>query len=263
MNIIQRNNVNVKGKGEQTLLFAHGLNCDQNSYKYITGAFEDDYQLVLFDFIGSGKSDFSSYDAEKYSTLQGYTDDIIEICDELKLKNVIFIGHSVSCMMGVLASIQRPELFSKLILIGPSPRYINEEGYIGGFDQEDIDGLFEIMEENYIDWSKNMAPSIMGNPDKPSLGLELGNSLCNTDPTIGKAFARVTFLSDNRTDLSRVKVDSLTLQCKDDIIAPLEVGHFIHQHTPGNMLKILEATGHCPHMSAPEKTIEAILDFIR
>ena len=250
------------GKGEKTILFAHGLNCDQNSYKYITGAFENKYKLVLFDFVGAGNSDISAYDTKRYSTLYGYAEDILEICNVLDLKEIIFIGHSVSCMVGILASIAQPGLFSKLVFIGPSPRYINDKDYQGGFEQEDIDGLFEIMDENYIDWTRDMAPRIMGNPEQADVNQQFSDTLCSTDPTIGKAFARVTFLADNRGDLPDVPVESLTLQCSEDMLAPLEVGYYIKEHTPGNQLIILEATGHCPHLTAPEATIAAIQKFI-
>lgn len=260
--ILKRNNVQVKGSGGTVMLFAHGFGCDQNAWRRITDAFAADYTLVLFDYIGAGKSDLSAYDEKKYSTLEGYASDILDICRELKIKDAIFVGHSVSCMIGILASLQKPSLFKKMIFIGPSPCYINSDGYTGGFEREDIDTLFEIMEDDYILWSSAMAPKIMGDKQGDALKEELTESFCATDPGIAKAFARVTFLSDNRKDLAQLSVESLTLQCSEDIIAPQEVGTYLSAHTPGNTMVMLKATGHCPHMSAPEETISAIKAFL-
>ncbi|MDQ6756009.1 MAG: alpha/beta hydrolase [Bacteroidota bacterium] len=244
------------------MLFAHGFGCDQNAWKRITPAFVKDYKLILFDFIGAGKSDISAYDKDRYKNLDGYTQDVLDICHELNIKDAVFVGHSVSCMIGALASIKEPSLFKKLIFIGPSPCYLNCEDYTGGFEQEDLDNLFEIMEDNYISWSNAMAPKIMGEHQHIELKNELTDSFCSTDPEIAKAFARVTFLSDNRKDLSKIKVESLTLQCSEDIIAPQQVGEYVQQNTPGNKMVMLKATGHCPHMSAPEETIAAIKSFL-
>jgi sigma-B regulation protein RsbQ len=260
--VIQRNNVKVIGEGDKIIIFAHGYGCDQHVWTAITGAFEKDYKLILFDYVGAGQSDLTAYDIERYSTLKGYAEDVINICDELLVKGAIFIGHSVSGMIGVLAANQRPELFSKLVFIGPSPRYLNDGEYIGGFERETLEDLFEVMDNNYLGWSQAMAPAIMANPDKPELGQALTNSFCATDPDIAKRFARVTFLSDNRADLPDLKIPSLTLQCREDIIAPIEFGQYIRDHAPLNQLVILEATGHCSHMSAPEETTSAIKAFI-
>lgn len=261
--ILKRNNVNVIGKGNKVMMLAHGFGCDQNSWQFITNAFVDDYKIVLFDYVGAGKSDLSAYNSERYSTLNGYAQDIIEICKELEINDAIFIGHSVSSMIGVLASIQEPSLFEKLIFIGPSPRYTNDNDYIGGFERKDLEGLFESMDSNYLGWSGSLAPAIMGNADRPELGNFLTNSFCSTDPDIAKEFARVTFLSDNRDDLKHLKTKSLTLQCREDIIAPLTIGEYVNKHAPNNTLYVMEATGHCPHISAPEETIEAIKSFIQ
>ncbi len=261
-NILKRNNVTITGKGDKVMLFAHGFGCDQNAWKRITGAFENDYKIILFDYIGAGKSDVTAYDKTKYGTLDGYASDILEICQELKVKDAIFVGHSVSCMIGALASMRNPAIFNKLIFIGPSASYLNEEGYIGGFNQEDIDNILEVMDDDYIKWSKSMAPKIMGENQEPEIQEELTDLFCSTDADIAKDFARVTFLSDNRQDLPRIPVESLTLQCSEDIIAPLEVGQYIHENTPNNTLVILKATGHCPHMSEPEETIAAIKAFL-
>ncbi len=261
-NILKRNNVTITGKGDKVMLFAHGFGCSQNAWKRITPAFADAYKIILFDYVGAGKSDTSAYDKMKYSTLDGYATDILEICRELNIKDAIFIGHSVSCMIGALASIKEPSLFNKLVFIAPSPSYLNEEGYVGGFEKEEIDSIFELMDEDYISWAKLMSPQIMGTPDKPELAEEMENNFCSTDHDILKDFARVTFLSDNRKALTNIPVESLTLQCTDDIIAPLEVGQYIHDNTPNNIMVILNATGHCPHMSAPDETIEAIKAFL-
>lgn len=260
--VLKRNNVTIKGKGEKVMLFAHGFGCDQNAWRRITGAFADDHKLILLDFVGAGGSDITAYDKARYSNLAGYARDILEICRELDVQNGIFVGHSVGCMIGALASIKEPLLFEKLIFIGPSACYLNSEGYTGGFEREDIDNLLEIMEDDYIKWSAVMAPKIMGEQQQSYLKEELTESFCSVDPEIAKAFARVTFLSDNREDLPKIPVKSLTLQCSEDIIAPLEAGEYIKKHTPNNTLIVLEATGHCPHMSAPDETIAAIRSFL-
>lgn len=245
------------------MLFAHGFGCDQNAWRKITHAFEEDYKLILFDYVGAGKSDLSAYDKEKYNCLKGYVDDVLDICHELNITDAIFVGHSVSCMIGALAAIEEPSIFEKLIFIGPSPCYLNCEGYTGGFDQDDLDSLFELMDDNYITWSKIMAPKIMGDQNDPAPAEELSEFFCSCDPEIAKAFARVTFSSDNREDLPKIPVQSITLQCSQDIIAPTVVGEYIQENTPNNTMTLLNATGHCPHMSAPEETIQAIKNFLK
>jgi len=262
IDILKRNNVNIIGKGNKVMLFAHGFGCSQNAWKRIISSFADEYKLVLFDYVGAGKSDISAYDKSKYNTLEGYEEDVIEICEELKIKDGIFIGHSVSSMIGALVAIKHPSFFKKLIFIAPSPCYINDEGYVGGFEKEDIDALLELMEEDYVAWAKEMAPVIVANPEHPELADEIKDNFCTTDNEILKQFARVTFLSDNRNDLPDIPVESLTLQCSEDMIAPIEVGKYINEKTPKNKLVILKATGHCPHMSAPEETINAIKSFL-
>ena len=258
-----RNNVRILGSGSQTMIFAHGFGCDQNMWRYIVPAFEQDYRIVLFDYVGSGKSDISAYNASRYGSLNGYADDLLEICLDLDVKNAIFVGHSVSCMIGIIASIRNPSAFSKLILIGPSARYINDGEYFGGFERSDIEDLLETMDKNYIGWANFLAPAIMKNPDRPELGEELANSFCSTDPTIARKFAEVTFLSDNRHDLNKVKAPSLILQCSDDLIAPFEVGNYLVDHIPLSTLKIMKATGHCPHMSEPAETISLIKGYLQ
>jgi sigma-B regulation protein RsbQ len=262
MNVVVRNNVHVSGRGMQPMLFAHGFGCDQRMWRLMTPAFEPDYRIVLFDHVGAGASDIAAYDRTKYGRLDGYADDVLEICHALQLQNVIFVGHSVSAMIGVLAANREPERFAHLILVGPSPRYVNDGEYTGGFRREDIDGLLDLLDSNHLGWSRQMAPAIMGNPDRPALAEELTDSFCRTDPEIARHFARVTFLSDNREDLARLAVPSLILQCADDAIAPRTVGEYVHQHAADSRLVLMRATGHCPNLSAPDETIAAIQDYL-
>jgi sigma-B regulation protein RsbQ len=244
------------------MLFAHGFGCDQNMWRHVAPAFADEYRIVLFDHVGAGGSDLSAYEPGRYASLDGYADDVLEICAELGFERVVFVGHSVSAMIGVLAARREPERFERLVLIGPSPRYVDEGDYVGGFSAEDIDGLLESLESNFLGWSGQMAPVIVGNPDRPELGEELTNSFCATDPDIAARFARVTFLSDNRADLAAVRTPSLILQCADDVIAPSAVGEYVHRELPDSEIVFLQATGHCPNLSAPEETIAAIRAFL-
>ncbi|SFF98557.1 alpha/beta fold hydrolase [Pontibacter chinhatensis] len=262
MDVLKRNNVQVSGKGEKAMVFAHGYGCDQNMWRFITPAFEDEYKIVLFDHVGNGKSDATAYNKVKYGTLHGYADDVLAICKALDLENAIFVGHSVSAMIGALAAVKEPNRFEKLVMIGPSPCYINDEGYIGGFSREDIDELLESLDSNYLGWSAAMAPVIMGNPGRPELGEELTNSFCRTNPEIAKHFAHTTFLSDNRSDLQKLKTKSLILQCSEDVIAPMEVGKYVHEQIADSEFILLDATGHCPNLSAPEETIAAMKTFL-
>jgi sigma-B regulation protein RsbQ len=264
MTVLTRNNVVEQGKpARQPLLFAHGFGCDQNMWRYVWPRFADDYRVVLFDHVGAGGSDLSAYDSDRYSSLRGYAEDVIEICRELDLRDVVLVGHSVSAMIGVLAAATEPDRFAKLVLVGPSPRYIDDDGYAGGFSREDIEGLLDSMDSNYLGWSSQMAPVIMGNEDRPELGEELTNSFCRTDPEIARSFARVTFLSDNRADLAKVGVPALVLQCSDDAIAPEAVGRYVAEQMPGGRFAMLDAVGHCPNLSAPEETAAAIEEFLR
>jgi len=263
MGAIQKNNVTISGReGGQAMVFAHGYGCDQNMWRFVAPAFADEYRIILFDHVGAGLSDISAYSRGRYESLRGYASDVLEICRELNLTRAIFIGHSVSSMIGVLAAIEEPDRFDKLVLVGPSPRYIDDGDYTGGFSREDIDGLLESLDSNYLGWSSAMAPVIMGNPERPELGAELTNSFCRTDPEIAKHFARVTFLSDNRADLPRVTARTLILQCSDDVIAPQSVGDYVHRQIPGSELVRMKATGHCPNLSAPEETVAAIEAFL-
>lgn len=262
MSALTRNNVKVIGNGTRTIVFSHGFGCDQHMWRLITGSFEDDYQIVLFDHVGAGKSDLSAYDRAKYSTLEGYATDVLEICTELGLADVIFVGHSVSAMVGVIASLREPALFKSLILVGPSPRYINENGYVGGFTRSGVDDLLSFLETNHLGWSAAMAPLIMANLDRPELAEELQNSFCATDPEIARQFARVTFLSDNRADLANLTIPTLVLQCSEDVIAPLSVGEFCSRQIPDNKMVVLNATGHCPQLSAPDEVIAEIKKYL-
>ncbi|HJR66079.1 MAG TPA: alpha/beta hydrolase [Gemmatimonadaceae bacterium] len=262
VDVLRRNNVKVFGGGTQPMVFAHGFGCDQNMWRFITPAFENDYRIVLFDYVGSGHSDLRAYDRTRYGTLGGYAEDLLDVCRALDLRNAIVVGHSVSGIVAVLAAKREPHRFAQLILIGPSPRYINDSDYVGGFDRADIDGLLETMEKNYIGWANYLAPVIMANPDRPELAGELTESFCSTDPVIARRFAEVTFLSDNREDLVDVTVPSLILQCSADVIAPPEVGEYVHRHLPLSTLRVMQATGHCPHMSHPEETIREMKEYL-
>jgi sigma-B regulation protein RsbQ len=262
-NIVARNAVRISGVPEgRPMVFVHGFGCDQAMWRFVAPDFEVDHRVVLLDLVGSGKSDLSAYDPEKYNSLQGYANDIVEICRELELRDVVLVGHSVSAMIGVLACQQAPELFGALVMVGPNPRYVDDGDYVGGFSRTDIAGLLDALDANHLGWSTQMAPVIMGNPDRPELTEELTNSFCRTDPGIAAQFARVTFLSDNRADLPTVPVPTLVLQCSADAIAPDVVGRFVHEQLPNSVFTQLKATGHVPHLSAPEETTAAIRAFL-
>ncbi|MFH8336518.1 alpha/beta fold hydrolase [Streptomyces sp. AM6-12] len=262
MDIARRNNVTVTGNPQgRTVVLAHGFGCDQNMWRLTVPALARDYRVVLFDYVGSGRSDPSAFSEERYSSLGGYARDVVEVCEALDLDDVVFVGHSVSAMVGVLAAVAS-ERIGALVMVAPSPRYIDDEGYRGGFSAEDIDELLASLESNYLGWSAAMAPVIMGNADRPELGEELTNSFCATDPDMARVFARTTFLSDSRDDLKNVRVPTLVLECTQDVIAPREVGAFVHEAVAGSVLVTLDATGHCPHLSAPEATNEAITTFL-
>jgi sigma-B regulation protein RsbQ len=264
MGAIERHNIKMSGRADgQPMLFAHGFGCDQNMWRYVAPQFEDDFRVVLFDHVGAGGSDLSAYDPERYSTLAAYAGDVLDICRELDLRDVIFVGHSVSAMIGALAAIEEPDRFAKLVFVGPSPRYIDAEGYVGGFAETDIEELLDSLESNYLGWSSAMAPVIMGNADRPKLAEELEASFCRTDPEIARRFARVTFMSDNRDDLARVATPTLVLQCTNDAIAPVAVGEYVRDAMPNTSFVLLDATGHCPNLSAPDQTTAAIAAFVR
>lgn len=261
-NIVVRNNVTILGQGDQPLIFAHGFGCDQNMWRFITPAFMDKYKIILFDYVGSGNSDINAYSTEKYQSLQGYVQDLLDIIETLSLQNSIFVGHSISAMIGLLASIQHPDYFKKLIMIGPSPCYLNDDGYRGGFERSDIEELLDMMEMNFTGWASYMAPIAMSNPEQPALTQELKQTFIAADPIIAKEFAEVTFLSDHRSELPKVSVPSLIIQCSEDSIVPIGVGDYLHQHLKNSTLQLMEAKGHYPHISHPNETIQCIADFL-
>jgi sigma-B regulation protein RsbQ len=264
MDVRRRNNVTVTGREDgPVVVLAHGFGCDQNMWRLVAPVLAGEFRVVLFDHVGSGGSDPSAWDEERYSSLEGYAEDVLEICRALDLRDVTFVGHSVSAMAGVLAVLREPERFAGLVLLTPSPSYIDDGGYRGGFSEADIEELLDSLESNYLGWSAAMAPVIMGNPDRPELGEELTNSFCRTDPRMARVFARTTFLSDNREDLAGVTVPTLVIECAHDTLAPREVGAFVRDRIAGSALVTLDAHGHCPQLSAPGPTAEAIASFAR
>jgi sigma-B regulation protein RsbQ len=262
MSVIARNNVHVSGDGPMTMVFAHGFGCDQNMWRLLRPSFEARFRVVLFDLVGSGMSDLAAYDRDKYATLHGHADDVLEILAEVDAGPALFVGHSVSAMIGMMADLKAPGRFAAHLMIGPSPCYIDDGDYVGGFSRADIESLLETLESNYLGWSSAMAPAIMGAPGRPELGVELTNSFCRTDPEIAKHFARVTFLSDNRADLARLKTPALIVQCSDDLIAPRSVGEYMHRVMPSSTLRVISNVGHCPHLSEPSACADAMHQFL-
>lgn len=263
MDLKARNNVHVSGQGPVTLFFAHGFGCDQNMWRLLAPAYARQYRTVLFDLVGGGNSDLAAFDPIKYSSLQGYADDLVELIREFAEGPVIVVGHSVSAMIGMLADLAAPGLIAGHIMVGPSPCYLNDGDYVGGFTRQDIDSLLEALESNYLGWSSTMAPAIMGSPEQPELGQELSNSFCRTDPNIAKHFARVTFLSDCREQLRQLQTPTLILQCDEDMIAPISVGNYMHRTLPRSTLRIIENVGHCPHLSQPSASADAMDEFFK
>ncbi|WP_336765125.1 alpha/beta fold hydrolase [Paenibacillus sp. USHLN196] len=263
IDVLVRNNVKVLGSGSQTIVFAHGFGCDQDMWRYIVPAFSENYRVILFDYVGSGESQINYYDAVKYNNLEGYARDVLEIMEALELRDTIFVGHSVSSMIGMLASIRNPKYFKQIVMLGPSPRYVNDlPSYYGGFDRNDIDELLEMMQMNFIGWASYLAPIVMNNPERKDLAEELEKSFCSRDPHIARQFAEVTFLSDCRIDLDQATVPTLILQCSEDSIAPVEVGDYLHAHLKNSRLQQMTAKGHYPHLSQPEETIRMIKDYL-
>ncbi|GHJ37193.1 alpha/beta fold hydrolase [Streptomyces sp. TS71-3] len=263
MDVRRRNNVTVTGRVDgPVVMLAHGFGCDQHMWRLAVPALAERYRVVLLDYVGSGGSDPSAWDPERYASLHGYAQDVLDVCAELDLERVVFVGHSVSSMVGVLAAQAAPERIGALVMVCPSPCYVDDDGYRGGFSAQDIDELLASLEANYLGWSSAMAPVIMGNPERPQLGRELANSFCATDPDAARVFARTTFLSDSRKELASVTVPTLVLECSEDVIAPREVGAYVHAAIPSSRLVTLDATGHCPQLSAPGATVDAILDFL-
>jgi sigma-B regulation protein RsbQ len=262
MSVLQRNNVQVQGKGPP-MVFVHGFGCDQAMWRLLAPHFAETHTCILLDLVGSGRSDLAAYDARKYSSLQGYASDLCEVLAAVTTAPAICVGHSVSAMIGMLANLQCPDQFLAQVMVGPSPCYINDGDYVGGFARSDIESLLETLESNYLGWSSNMAPAIMGAPDQPELAVELTNSFCRTDPEIARQFARVTFLSDHRAELPRLQSPTLVLQCSEDIIAPVCVGEYLHKHIPNCTLHVIDNVGHCPHLSAPSASADAMDQFLR
>jgi sigma-B regulation protein RsbQ len=263
MDVVARHNVVVRGNlSGQPMVFAHGYGCDQNMWRFVAPRFEATHRVVLFDHIGAGSSDLTAYDVERHASLEGYATDVLELLDALDLRDVVFVGHSVSAMIGVLAAAREPERFAKLVLVGPSPRYTDEGDYVGGFSERDIEEMLDALDSNFLGWSAAMGPAIMGNAERPELAEELVESFCRTDPAIAKRFARATFTADNRADLQRVSVPTLVLQCTEDVIAPVSVGQYVADRMPRAELVMLHATGHCPNLSAPQATGDAIAAFV-
>ncbi|GAB4019437.1 sigma factor SigB/phosphatase RsbP regulator RsbQ [Spirosoma migulaei] len=261
--VLKRNHVTILGQGTQPMLLANGLGCDQHMWRYVTPAFEQSHRIILFDYVGSGKSDRAAFDPIRYNQLTGYAQDVLDICETLDLTNVVFIGHSISAMIGLLAAIEQPHRFAHLIMIAPSARYLNDKpDYIGGFDQSDIDEMLDMMDQNYMRWATTLAPSVMANPGKPELSQELAQSFTATDWLMMRQFARITFLSDNRLALPKLHVPSLILQSSQDIVAPQQVGEYIHQHLPGSTLRYMKATGHYPHLSAATETVDLVKQYL-
>lgn len=262
MDALSAHNVVLTGAADgPVIVFAHGFGCDQHMWRFVAPHFEPTYRVVLFDHVGAGQAQ-APYDPDRYATLDGYADDVVRVLEELDLRDVVFVGHSVSAMIGALAQARAPERFAALAMVGPSPRYVNDEGYTGGFELGDIEEMLTALSSNYLGWSSGMAPAIMGNPDRPELGSELVESFCRADPDIAERFARATFLSDNRADLGRISVPTLVMQCRDDVIAPMEVGEYVAAAVPDSTLVVLEATGHCPNLSAPGEVIDALEPFL-
>ncbi|MEK5505621.1 alpha/beta hydrolase [Paenibacillus sp. FSL P4-0113] len=263
VDILLRNNIKVLGTGSQTIVFAHGFGCDQDMWRYIVPSFIDNYQIVLFDYVGSGDSQIKYYDSQKYSDLKGYAQDVLDIMEALDLRNTIFVGHSVSSMIGMLASIRSPQYFERIVMLGPSPRYVNDlPSYYGGFDKSDIDELLDMMQMNFIGWASYMAPIAMQNPERGDLTEELEKAFCSRDPHIARQFAEVTFFSDCRVDLQHASVPTLILQCSDDSIAPIEVGDYLHTHLRNSRLQQMRAKGHYPHLSQPGETSDLIKEYL-
>jgi sigma-B regulation protein RsbQ len=258
--VLRRHAVRVTGNPDgRPMVFAHGFGCDQTLWRFVTPAFENEFRVITFDYVGAGASDRKAYDTRRYASLRGYTDDVLEICRALDLRDVVLVGHSVSATIAILASIAEPDRFSDLILVAPSPRYLDDPPhYRGGFTRPDIDGLLQMLDVNATGWAAYLAPIVMGNPERPELTADLETTFCSIDPVMARQFAEVTFLADNRVDLAKVSTPSLIIQCAHDVVAPMEVGAYMERHVPGNTLRVIEATGHCPHVSHPAETIAAI-----
>lgn len=257
-----RNNIKIIGNGEKTILFAHGFGCNQKMWQYLLSHFGEEYRLILFDYVGSGSSDINAYTTEKYRNLEGYKQDVFDIIDALQLQNLIFIGHSISSMIGMLAAIEEPQHFSKLIMIGPSPCYINDGNYNGGFEEKDIEELLEMMEMNFSGWASYLAPVAMDAPKDSPLTQELETAFVSVNPRIAREFAEATFYCDYRNKVKNLQVPTLIVQCSNDSIVPIEVGQFLYKQIENSELVIMDVRGHYPHISRPTETAEIIKHYL-
>lgn len=264
MTVLRRNNVTVHGAQGAFMVYAHGFGCDHTMWARVAKQFTTTHRVVLFDYVGSGRSDIRAFDGERYGTLDGYVQDLLDVCDALELTSgVSFVGHSVSCSVGLLASVRRPRLFDRLILLGPSPSFLNHRPeYEGGFEREDLEGLLALMDQNYMGWANYLAPVVAGPDGAGTVSAELSDSFCSTDPVSARVFAQTTFFADNRDDLQYVKTPSLILQHRNDALAPLSVGSYMHERLVGSELEILDVAGHCAHMTHPDLVVAAIRRYL-
>jgi len=261
--VVARNNVTINGSGSTVLMLAHGFGCDQNMWRHLLPYFDEQYTVILFDYVGCGASDYSAYDKDRYSSLTGYAQDVLEICEALSLKDVTFIGHSVSSMIGMHAAIQSPHIFSKLAMICPSPCFLNfPPEYEGGFDKEDLEELINLMDKNYVGWANYLAPLVMGQATDAALTQELETSFCSTDPKYAKPFAKATFFSDDRAMLAKLSLPTLILQSKHDNLASTAVGEYMAQFIPNSQLEVVDAHGHCLHMTNPSIVFSYLREFV-
>ncbi len=262
--VLRRHAVRVTGNTDgRPMVFLHGFGCDQTLWRFVAPAFEADHRVVTLDYVGAGNSDRSAYDPEKYASLDGYAADVLDICRALDLRDVVLVAHSVSAMVAVLASIAEPDRFGELVFVSPSPRYLDDlPDYHGGFSEADIDGLLQMLDVNSMGWAAFLAPIVMGNPDRPDLASDLETTFCSIDPIMARQFAKVTFLADNRADLPKVTIPSLVIQCKEDAVASMDVGLYVHREVPNSAFRVIEATGHCPHVSHPAATVATIRDYL-
>lgn len=261
--VIQRNNITVHGNGDKVLVLAHGFGCDQRMWRYVLPTLSERYKVVLFDYVGSGNSDPSSFSVDRYSSLNGYAKDVVDVFEALELENVAFVGHSVSSIIGLIALLEAPNTIAELVMVCPSPYFLNDlPDYEGGFEQSDLQELMSLMDKNYIGWAHYLAPLVMGVNSSEALVEELSGSFCSTDPVIAKTFANATFFSDHRNLLPQCTARTLILQSASDSLASVRVGKYMHQHVPNSELEIIQAEGHCLHMTDPAVTASSIANFV-
>jgi len=262
--VLRRNNVRVLGNSSgRPVLFLHGFGCSQEMWRKVTPRFADEHQVIVLDQVGAGDSDLTAWQPGRYESLHGYADDLLEVIESLDLHDLVIVGHSVGSMIAVLAATRDSARLGALILVGPSPRYVDIDDYVGGFDQAGMDSLLDNLDGDQVGWASAMAPVIMGNADRPELSAELVRSFCRYDPVIARHFARVMFLADNRHDLSRVALPTLVVQCTDDAISAVVVGEYVHAAIRGSEFALMSATGHCPNLSEPDELADTIQQFLR